>query len=207
VITPDDLLAAARHSRAALTPLQGAAGWDRHPADLDWTCRDTLDHVVDAISFYAACLARRATVRPTRPREGAPQHSPAQLLDCLDSVAAVLAAVIRDAAPGARAHHRAGMADGSGFAAMACAEILVHTEDVAATLGDGYRGPDDLTDRVVQRLFPWAPPHDDPWQLFRWCTGRAALPANPRQGPDWFWWCAPLDEWTGGRTIRSMSQP
>ena len=204
MITADDVLAAARHSHDALAPLQESGDWEKHPADLDWTCRQTLDHVVTALGFYAACLARRATTRPIR-RDGAPEYTPPQLLDSLESAAAVLAAVIRDAGPDARAYHRAGMADGSGFAAMACAEILIHTEDIAATLSPtGYRGPDDLTGRVVQRLFPWAPQHGDPWELFRWCTGRAALPSHPRQGPDWFWWCAPLEEWTAGADVRIM---
>jgi hypothetical protein len=95
------------------------------------------------------------------------------------------------------------MADAAGFVAMGCAEVLIHTEDIAATIGDGYRGPDDLTDRVTRRLFPWAPQHADPWQRFRWCTGRAALPDHPRQGEDWWWHCEPLSEWDGGPRIRT----
>ena len=52
-----------------------------------------------------------------------------------------------------------GMADASGFAALACDEMLVHTADIAAVLGVGFDPPRGVCARVLARLFPWAP-HD-----------------------------------------------
>jgi uncharacterized protein (TIGR03083 family) len=204
MITGDDVLDAARHARSALTPLLDTADWQQPAHQLEWSCRDTLDHVVNALVYYSANLARQAQHRPAYLRTGDKRQPPADLLDALESAAAVLRAPVRAADPGARGFHAAGMADAMGFAAMGCTEILVHTEDIAIALGSRYRGPDDLTDRTVRRLFPWAPPHPDAWERFRWCVGRDALPGYERQGPDWFWWCAPLEEWTGGMTIRKM---
>jgi hypothetical protein len=205
-VTAGDLVEATLHSRAALTPLQDSERWTENATDLDWSCRDTLDHVINALVYYAGNLARRTPTRPAFLRTGAPDLSPPELLDVLESAGAVLAGVVRGSPPDARAYHRAGMADPSGFAAMGCAEILVHTEDIATALGGSYRGPDGVTDRVIRRLFPWAPEHADTWERFRWCVGRGALPSHERQGPDWWWWCAPLAEWTGGMTIRTMPE-
>jgi hypothetical protein len=159
--------------------------------------------MVNTLTFYASHLALRSRAPRPHLRDGNRKQGPQDLLQVLDSAAAVLAAVARDAGPDLRGFHPAGMADAEGFVAMGCAEVLIHTEDIAATLGDGYRGPDELTDRVVRRLFPWAPEHPEPWERFRWCTGRAALPTHERQGADWWWHCAPLDEWEGGTRVRT----
>jgi hypothetical protein len=74
----------------------------------------------------------------------------------------VLAAVARASKPGVRAFHPAGMADAEGFLAMGCDEILVHTGDIAEGLGIAVAPPADLCQRVVARLFPWAPTDVDP---------------------------------------------
>ena len=89
------------------------------------------------------------------------------------------------------------LADASGFLAMGCDETLVHTFDICAGLGRAFRPPPDVCDRVVRRLFPWAPEHEDPWERLLWSNGRVALPEHPRLGPNWDWWCAPLSEWDG----------
>jgi hypothetical protein len=80
---------------------------------------------------------------------------------------------------------------------MGCDETLVHTFDVCRAFDISFRPPPEVCDRTVRRLFPWAPEHDDPWERLLWCNGRIALPGQARLGPDWGWWCAPLDEWDG----------
>ncbi len=89
-----------------------------------------------------------------------------------------------------------GTADPSGFAAMACDELLIHTDDPARGLGLGFHPPDDLAESVLQRLFPWVTPHGDPWDQLRWANGRLALGELERL-TDWAWHCAPLKEWNG----------
>ena len=108
----------------------------------------------------------------------------------------MLARVIDASPPGARGWHPFGLADASGFAAMACDELLVHTDDAARGLELPFAPPDPLARATVERLFPWAPPDTDPWPTLLWANGRTDLPGHPRQ-VRWRWHCAPLEEWNG----------
>src|ERR671912_436359 len=154
--------------------------WSVPAGDLVWNCRRTLDHIVDSLFLYAVYLASRGSERLSPPRNGDPSASPAQLLATTGATAAVLTEVARAAPPGTRAFHPAGMADVSGWIGMGCEEILVHTDDIARGLGLPFRPPDDLSTRVLARLFPWAPVGVYPWDSLRWAAGRAALPDRER---------------------------
>lgn len=89
------------------------------------------------------------------------------------------------------------MADASGFAALACDELLVHTSDIAAGLGVSFDPPREVCARVLGRLFPWAPRDQDPWEALRWANGHAPLGERPRLAPEWVAHPAPLQEWDG----------
>jgi hypothetical protein len=204
LVTPEDLLTAAAVSRAALLPAL-ERDWSVAAGDLSWDCRRTLDHIIDATFFYAAYLATRATGPLSPPRNGDPAATPAHLLTTMGAAAAVLAEVARAAPPGTRAFHPAGMADVSGWMAMGCEEMLVHSDDIARGLGLDFQPPPELAARIVARLFPWAPRDVAPWAALRWATGRAALPGRERLGNDWYWHCAPLAEWDGA--IRKRTAP
>jgi hypothetical protein len=201
---PEDVRTAAAVCRKALTPALGR-DWETRAGSLDWSCRRTADHIVDALTLYSAHLATRARERLPRVRSGNPELDPAGLLAAVEIAAAILAEVVRAAPPDARGWHSAGMADGSGFVGMACTEILVHTSDVAEGLGQQVAPPADLAARVLARLFPWAPTDGDAWATLRWACGRAALGDRERLAPDWYWQCAPLSEWDG--TIRKRTTP
>ncbi len=201
-LTPDDLLASAAICQRTLRPALGR-DWSVLARDMEWDCRRTLDHIVDTLCFYAGLLASRATGRLPPPRNGDPGAPPELLLGTVGVAAAVLAEVARAAPAGARAFHPAGMADVSGWMALGCEEILLHTDDIAHALRVPYRPPDELSSRIVARIFPWAPMDIDPWDALRWAAGRIALPDRERLGPDWYWHCAPLAEWHG--TVRKRS--
>jgi hypothetical protein len=203
-LSPGDVITAAAVSRKALEPALNR-DWSVKAGDLDWSCRRTLDHIVDSLMLYAAYLASRAKGRLSPPRNGNPEASVEELLTSLGPAAAIMAEVARAAPPGTRAFHPAGMADVSGWLALACEEILLHTDDIAHGLGLHFRPPDDLSARVRARIFPWAPAEIDPWAALRWAAGRAALPDRERLGPDWYWHCAPLAEWDG--TIKKRTAP
>jgi hypothetical protein len=203
-VEADDLLLAVDLCRRALESGLGR-DWSVRAGDLEWTCRRTLDHVADALLFYAGQLATMAAHRLPRLRLGDLERPVDELLTVVGACGAVLAAVVRAAPPDARAFHPAGMADAEGFAAMGCAEVLIHTDDIARGLNLAFRPPDDLCRRVCARLFPWAPQDADPWAALGWAMGRIALPDRPRLAPDWYWHCAPLAEWDG--TIKKRTQP
>jgi hypothetical protein len=204
VLAPEDLSTASQICQATLNPAL-ALDWSVLAGDLEWDCRRTLDHIVDALFLFSSYLATRATERRTPPRNGDPSASPAQLLTAVDAAAAVFADVARAAPSGTRAFHPAGMADVSGWIALGCEEILLHTDDIAQGLGLPFRPPDDLSARLLARLFPWAPTDVDSWAALRWAAGRAALPGHERLGPDWYWHCAPLSEWDGA--IKKRTAP
>jgi uncharacterized protein (TIGR03083 family) len=182
---------------AFLTPL-AQRDWAAPVPDLEWNCETTLRHMITAQSIYAAHLATRSPRRLPLSRELAPGLGIDALLDNLRAQVSILAAVIRDAPPEARSWHNSGMTDPSGYSAMACDELLVHTWDIGRGLGEPLELPASVCERVVSRLFPmWSPIDADPRDALLWCNGRIALQDRPRQDGDWGWWSRPLEEWDG----------
>ena len=200
-VTPDDLVAAARVCVETLAPA-AELDWSVPAGDLEPTCRDTVDHIVSTQTFYATQLANEVPIRLPKLRKHDPDASLEEMLDLVPASAAILAAVARAARPEARSFHAAGMADAEGFLAMGCDEIVVHTGDIAVGLGLAYAPPADLCAAVVARLCPWAPTDTDPWPTLWWANGRAPLGDRARLDPDWYWHCAPLEEWDGRTTRR-----
>jgi uncharacterized protein (TIGR03083 family) len=202
VTSASDLRSATRFAMTALRPYT-SEDWSRPAGDLDWDCRDTLDHLANALTFYAGQVATRATGARRRLRAGDADASPAQLLESVESASAILCHLLEGMGPADRAWHPAGMADASGFAAMGVDEVLVHTHDISLGLGRSFEYRTSVTERVVKRLFPWAPPEPDPWTTLLWCNGRIELGDSPRLESDWWWWCEPLDSWDGSIKRRS----
>ncbi|HEX4490574.1 MAG TPA: maleylpyruvate isomerase N-terminal domain-containing protein [Acidimicrobiia bacterium] len=198
LVTADDALVAAE---ALASALDGPAArdddprWNEPAADVEWPCRATLGHVADCALWYGGLLARRAP-GPVEVPENSPTAAAPMLVDALRSGAALLATAIRTAGPDDRGWHAFGIADRSGFAAMACDEILVHGADIAATLGVDFTPDADLCARVVERLFPWVEVGADPWAALRFANGRQSLDGIEPRGK-WKWHCAPLSEWDG----------
>jgi hypothetical protein len=152
-------------------------------------------HIVEGTLWYASDLAAGERKLETMELRVRPGTANADLIRTIGVVATVLARVIDASPAGARGWHPMGQADASGFAAMACDELLVHTDDAARGLGVPFSPPDGLVRATLTRLFPWAP-GTDPWPALLWCNGRVELPGLPRQGR-WAWHCAPLEEWDG----------
>jgi hypothetical protein len=198
----DDLFSAADACIDAMSP-HTSADWGVPAGDLEWSCARTLGHIVDALAFYSDHLARRATERGPFKREVGSDVSIDQRLFFVRSQASVLARVC-EASPEVRAFHPAGMADATGFVAMGCDEILIHTNDVCTGLGVAFAPAPDLCAKVVARLFPWATDHPDPWEQMLWCNGRMALLDRERLTEDWWWWCRPLAEWDGMASTRTQ---
>ncbi|GAA4978892.1 hypothetical protein HD597_000685 [Nonomuraea thailandensis] len=164
--------------------------WSRRAADTSWTARDLLDHIVLGVVGYAALLIARPADRYTSLWASNDPHAPIQLrIESIDIAAHLLSLTVRGTAPGVRAFHPWGTSDASGFTAMAALEILVHSHDLARTLGYGWSPPDVLAAQVVERLFPNAPKGHAPGQTLLWCTGRIALPGVPQLPREqWQWY-------------------
>jgi uncharacterized protein (TIGR03083 family) len=203
-LTPTDL---GRSAALVVDAMRGSseADWTVPAGDLTWSCRRTLEHLCNTLLLYAGSLATLAEGDRPEVREDRPASTTDEVLDQVEAAAAIMARVCEATPPEARAWHPAGMADVTGFLAMACDETLVHGRDIGEGLGIGLRPPDDLAESVTARLFPWAPAHADPWETLLWCNGRIALPGHGRLDPTWWWWCRPLDEWDG--VVSSRTRP
>jgi len=203
-LTPGDIVAAADVCRQAMAP-HVDDDWSVTAGSLEWDCRRTLDHIADALCFYAGSAASRAKVRIASVRGGNANASVAQLVEAIGTAANILTVVTREMPPDARGFHPAGMADATGFVGMACTETLVHSYDISQGLGFDLQPSGELCASVLRRLFPWVTELGDPWQTLLWTTGRITLPDRVGVEPDWYWQCAPLAEWDG--TVRRRAKP
>lgn len=188
-----DVLRAAAQSRAALG---GAVTRDWHApvSELDWTIGEVVAHVTGATLWYSVDLSARGADLTNLTITADPNASPERQLDALVAAAALLAAAVDAAPPDARGFHPMGAADASGFAAMACDEMLVHTWDVCRGVGVPFEPDAQLAAAVLGRLFPWVEDSGEPWPALLWANGRTEWHGRSRQS-SWTWHCAPLVEW------------
>jgi uncharacterized protein (TIGR03083 family) len=195
MVTGDDVLAAAATCHDFLQKAAGA-DWGVPVPGLDFTVTSVVAHAANGPLWYALDLWSGPSDDTAFDLKVRLDASSAALLASLRSAARVCAASV-DAAPAeTRGFHPAGAADPSGFAAMACDELLVHTDDAARGLGLRFSPDPDLAGRVLGRLFPWHDPGDDPWRTLLWANDRVDLPGLPSQ-KGWTWHCAPLADWDG----------
>lgn len=80
----------------------------------------------------------------------------------LSNAARVCAASLEAAPVELRGFHPTGSPNASGFAAMACGELLVHADDAARGIGLAFHPDAGLAARVLARLFPWHEMGGDP---------------------------------------------
>ncbi|MFN8524621.1 MAG: hypothetical protein U0821_16110 [Chloroflexota bacterium] len=171
--------------------------WSTTATGLDWSCRTVLEHVNNAVDRYSLYLAGRIQERLPYglvPYTGCDIPS---LLAMLRSRAYVLADVTSRAAATTRAYHGFGRPERTGYMAMGCIEMLIHTDDISKTFGVAMEPPAEICRAVADRLFPWGPADTDGWSALRWCTGRIDLPGRARVAPNWAWFASPLSEWDG----------
>jgi uncharacterized protein (TIGR03083 family) len=169
------------------------ADWSTPIPDMGWTVAQAVAHAAEVPLWYAFDLAAGGPdVGPLELRVK-PQSRPADLVATLVGAARVVASVIDASAPAIRGFHPLGQSRASGFAAMACDELLIHTDDAGRGLGRVFAPDPALCARVLARLFPEAPRDVAPWDGLRWANGRIALPGRPRQ-QHCRWTCTPQED-------------
>ncbi|MBB4684321.1 maleylpyruvate isomerase N-terminal domain-containing protein [Amycolatopsis jiangsuensis] len=192
-VAPGDLDEAIECVAATLAPHTGG-DWTGRAGALDWSCRTTAEHLGDTLLSYAAQVVSGPADHYVRFLATAEADaSAAELLEFALTGGRLLAAAVRAAGPGARAYHPSGRSDPAGFAAMGCAELLLHGEDLAQGQETVLDPPREVCARVAARLFPEQEPAADGWDSLRWCTGRIALPGRPRRDA-WRWRGEPLED-------------
>jgi len=174
---------------AVLTP-QDEADWQVPAGSLEWSCWKTAAHVAHDLLAYAGQVAARATAEYL-PFDLviAPEAAPRELLGVVSASGRLLSSAVAHAGAGPVAWHW-GMSDAAGFAAMGVAEALVHTYDITQGLAVAWLPPEPLSELVVARLLPDAPP-GRATEVLLWATGRTDLEGHPRVG-EWVWRAARL---------------
>ncbi|MGI8827813.1 MAG: maleylpyruvate isomerase N-terminal domain-containing protein [Chloroflexota bacterium] len=185
-----DVLAAAGQCERYLAA-NSDVDWRGRIPDMEWSVAQAVAHAAEGPLWYAFSLAGGGAGVETMELRIKPDSSPPDLVSTLAAAARVLACVIDSSPPTSRGFHPWGQADPSGFAAMACDELLIHTDDAAQGLGVAFEPDGALCARVLARLFPEAPTRMPPSDGLRWANGRIALPGLSRRR-DWNWHCAPL---------------
>ncbi|HVV13780.1 maleylpyruvate isomerase N-terminal domain-containing protein [Amycolatopsis sp.] len=182
--------------------LSGRLGgdWNAKVPGQERTVAEVVAHISDSLHAYAFDLAAGPTELSTWEGDVRPNSARMELVVTLGTTAKLLAAVVAASSPESRGWHPWGPADPSGFAAMGCDELLVHTYDAARGLGAEFTAPPRLAAATVYRLFPWVPTDTEPWPTLLWANGRAPLGDRPRL-TKWTWHGAPLTEWDGSAPI------
>lgn len=168
----DDVREAA-HSCVAALGVATDRDWAAAPAHgIELTVAGVVAHIAEMLFRYAVDLAhgpRRGDALSVSVR---PDAAPAMLLTTVESGVVVLTAVLDTLPDNALGFHPQGPVNPSRFAAMACDEILVHTDDAARGLGLCFEPDAHLAAHVLRRLFPAAPHGERSWPTLRSENGR-----------------------------------
>jgi hypothetical protein len=153
--------------------------WSVPAGTLEWSCWQTVDHITDCIFSYALQIAGRVRGGFLRLEElhALPDAGPADLVDSLDAVGRMFAAVIEEAPPDTITSDGVFDLSLSDWVARALNEMLLHTYDVMSGLGAGFTPRRDLCAFVLQTPALWM--YDgvdragtDAWHLMRTASGR-----------------------------------
>lgn len=156
---------------ALITVWVEVPAWSAIAALTQWSAARTIEHISDALLFYASQIARRAQHRLPVLRDG--RSAPAsEQLDKALTAAHVVEGLLRELGPG-RAWHPSGLADAGGWVGMAVTEILVRGHDAGTALGVDYRcrvrcgrGPAVVVAvRATVGMGRASPPPDQPTRL------------------------------------------
>jgi hypothetical protein len=145
VAAADQFALAARISVTRMRTLTDA-DWSVPAATLEWSCWQTIDHLVDCLFSYAFQLAAQKEgdwlpIGELHVRDGT---TPDDLLESLEAVSRIFVAVLAAAPPTARASDGVVLLDSNDWAALGTYEILLHTHDVCGGLSGLFEPPRSL---------------------------------------------------------------
>ena len=157
--------------------------WDRAIPGMLWSVREVVAHISEVLLWNAGNLSGGTKELTTLELKVLRSSEPVQLIETLTVSSALLGYVVDGVPPGQRGWHPEGIADATGFSAMGCDELLVHTSDAARGLGLEFEPPEVLSQMVLRGCSPGRRGTPTPG---RRCSGRPAGPSSPA--------------WTGRRT-------
>lgn len=146
--------------------------WSDPAGKLSWTVRDVIDHLVDVAGFYSIHLAAGSAARLRVDVRPHPTATNDQRLDAVAASHRLLAVTIDAADARTTAWHLAGRTDATGFAGLACNELLVHGWDAAQGLRLPWHADEELCRQVLTQRFPAVTPHGSHWPTLLAANGR-----------------------------------
>jgi hypothetical protein len=164
--------------------------WSVPAGTLEWSCRTTAEHVLDAALMPALNLAsqRLDAYVPLEVLRFSPESTPTDLVDCFRATTTAAWAIIYTAAPEARAVIRRRPVVETGgrddFAARCALELALHTHDLCSGLGIRFDPPAELCARLREHTRHWPVAYgewselrstEDPWGDIIEASGRIRL--------------------------------
>jgi DinB superfamily len=126
----------------ALGPLT-LEDWNARAGNLEWTCWQTLDHMIDCVFSYALQLASRAHDRllPFGELHALPGAKPVDLVTALAGITELFCVLLRSVPGDVVASDGLVTLDIDDWAARAAYELVLHTSDITAGLGVQFDPP------------------------------------------------------------------
>jgi hypothetical protein len=157
--------------------------WSVPASPLDWSCWETVDHMVDCLFSYAVQLAGRRPGGwlPLSELHVLPGTPPPELVDTLEAVSRVFVSVLRTAPETATASDGVLPLALEDWAARGAYELLLHTSDVCAGLAVTFEPPHPLCAWMLASTALWMFDRDsasvgqDPWERALRGSGRPSL--------------------------------
>jgi hypothetical protein len=154
--------------------------WSVRAGSVEWSCWQTVDHMVDCVFSYTLQLAGRAQDGWLALQElhALPSATPGQLVQALGAVGETFAAVLRATPAGVTASDGVQQLDLSDWAARAMYEVVLHTYDVLEGLGGSFEPPPQLCAAILASPALWAIDRDraanaaNPWEALLVASGR-----------------------------------
>lgn len=180
-MSPEEFDQAVSESVDALR-LAAVDDWSKVAFALDWTCRSTVDHIIDCVFSYAMQVAARAGggFLPFNELHATTEASNHELVDGLVAVARILHDLVV-CAPGETVASDGvvsmGLAD---WCARGAYEIALHTYDVMAGLGRDWQLSDAMSDVITSSPMLWM---FDSTQVEHASTGFAKLLSGSGRAP------------------------
>jgi hypothetical protein len=156
--------------------------WSKRAGTLDWTCWQTVDHMIDCVCSYAMQLAARAQSEflPFNELHAQPNARAKDLLAGLRGAGGMFLAVVRDSPSDTKASDGVLLLDLSDWCARAAYEVALHAHDVLSGVGATLEIPVEVCSSIVASQSLWMLDRDaandetDPWAALLLGAGRPA---------------------------------
>ncbi|MGD0380804.1 MAG: hypothetical protein ABSC30_12550 [Acidimicrobiales bacterium] len=154
--------------------------WSVPAGTLDWTCWQTVDHMVDCVFSFAMQLSAQAPsgFLPFNELHALTEAAPSDLHLGLEAVGYMFSAVLRSVPPGRSASDGVVDLGVTDWARRGGYELLLHTHDVSEGLGVAFEPPASMCAWILGSRSLWmfarerAENADSPWMALLTGSGR-----------------------------------